>query len=312
MHEPYIIFSGTSHPDFSSELATYLGSPMGQVLFQPFPDNEIYVQIQDNVRGRDVFVIQSVARNPNYYLMELLIMIDALKRASAKSIVAVIPYFGYARQDRKDKPRVPITAKLVADLLATAGATRVLTMDLHAGQIQGFFDVPVDNLYGRPILADAMLAEEKNDLIVMAPDLGAIKIARAYANHLKAEFGVIDKRRVSSQEVAVTSIIGNLKGRDVLLADDMCSTGGTLVQAAHACKEAGAKRIYAAFSHGLLVGEAVPHLVDSPIEKIFMSNSVPPLEVNAHEKIKVVSVAGLFGEAIRCIIEAESISSIFY
>ena len=312
MQEPYIIFSGTSHPNFSTELAVYLGTPLGQVSFEPFPDGEISVQIQDNVRGRDVFVIQSVAREPNFYLMELLIMIDALKRASAKSIVAVIPYFGYARQDRKDKPRVPITAKLVADLLATAGATRVLTMDLHAGQIQGFFDVPVDNLYARPILADAMLKEKKNDLIVMAPDLGAIKIARAYANHLKADFGVIDKRRVSSEEVAVTAIIGNLKGRDVLLADDMCSTGGTLVQAAHACKEAGAQRIFAAFSHGLLVGEAKTQLVNSSIEKIFMSNTVPPLEENIHEKIEIVSVAGLFGEAVRCIISAESISSIFY
>ena len=312
MQEPYIIFSGTSHPNFSTELAVYLGTPLGQVSFEPFPDGEISVQIQDNVRGRDVFVIQSVAREPNFYLMELLIMIDALKRASAKSIVAVIPYFGYARQDRKDKPRVPITAKLVADLLATAGATRVLTMDLHAGQIQGFFDVPVDNLYARPILADAMLKEKKNDLIVMAPDLGAIKIARAYANHLKADFGVIDKRRVSSEEVAVTAIIGNLKGRDVLLADDMCSTGGTLVQAAHACKEAGAQWIFAAFSHGLLVGEAKTQLVNSSIEKIFMSNTVPPLEENIHEKIEIVSVAGLFGEAVRCIISAESISSIFY
>ncbi|MCC5831894.1 MAG: ribose-phosphate pyrophosphokinase [Chlamydiales bacterium] len=312
MTEPYSIFSGTSHPDFSIELATYLGTSMGHVSFKPFPDGEIYVQIEDNVRGRDVFVIQSVAREPNYYLMELLIMIDALKRASAKSIVAVIPYFGYARQDRKDKPRVPITAKLIADLLAAAGATRVLTMDLHAGQIQGFFDVPVDNLYARPMLADAMLKEKKNDLIVMAPDLGAIKIARAYANHLKADFGVIDKRRVSSEEVAVTALIGNVKGRDVLLADDMCSTGGTLIQAAHACKEAGAKRIFVAFSHGLLVGDAKTQLINSPIEKIFMSNTVPPLEEHTHEKIEIVSVAGLFGEAIRCIISAESISSIFY
>ncbi len=305
------IFSGTSHPDFTEELARCLGIPVGKVAFEPFPDGEIYVQIQDNVRGRDVFVVQSVARDPNYYLMELLIMIDALKRASANSIVAVIPYFGYARQDRKDKPRVPITAKLVADLLATAGATRVLTMDLHAGQIQGFFDVPVDNLYGRPMLADAVQKENINNLIVMAPDLGAIKIARAYANHLKADFGVLDKRRVSSEEVAITSVIGNLEGRDVLLTDDMCSTGGTLVQAAHACRESGAKRIFAAFSHGLLVGEAMSHLVNSPIEKIFTTNSVPPMEANAHEKIEVVSVANLFGEAIRCIISSESLSSIF-
>lgn len=309
----YHIFSGTSHPHFTAELALYLGVPLGKVDFQPFPDGEIYVQIGENVRGRDTFVVQSVARDPNYYLMEQLIMIDALKRASARSIVAVIPYFGYSRQDRKDKPRVPISAKLVADLLATAGATRVLTMDLHAGQIQGFFDVPVDNLYGRPILAEAVSQLSLQDLVVMAPDLGAIKIARAYSNHLDTEFAVMDKRRVSSEEVSITSIIGsNVKGRDVLIVDDMCSTGGTLVTAAEACKEAGARKIYAAFSHGLLVGEAIKKLTASPIEKIFVSNTVPLQEQGEGSKFQVVSVANLFGEAIRCIISADSISSIFH
>lgn len=270
------------------------------------------MQIQDNVRGRDVFVVQSIARDPNKYLMELLIMIDALKRASAKSIVAVIPYFGYARQDRKDKPRVPITAKLIADLLATAGATRVLTMDLHAGQIQGFFNVPVDHLYARPLLAEAMAKEKIKDLVVMAPDLGAIKIARAYSDHLKGEFAVIDKRRISTEEVAISAIIGDVKGRDVLLVDDMCSTGGTLIRAAEACKQAGAERIFAAFSHGLLVGDAIKRLANSPIEKIYTSNTVPSMTLDRHPKIEIVSVASLFGEAIRCIISAESISSIFY
>lgn len=307
----HILFSGTSHHSFASELASYLGMPLGQVLFQPFPDGEIYVQIQENVRGRDVFVIQTVARDPNYYLMELLILIDALKRASAKSISTVIPYFGYSRQDRKDKPRVPITAKLVADLLVTAGATRVLTMDLHAGQIQGFFDIPVDNLYARPVLADAVLKLGVKDLVVMAPDLGAIKIARAYASHLKGEFAVIDKRRLSSEEVSVTAIIGNVEGRDVLLVDDMCSTGGTLVSAAEACKKAGAHRIFAAFTHGLLVGDAVTKLAESPIEKIIMSNTVPLPEMLQHPKVEVVSVARLFGEGVRCVISADSISSIF-
>ena len=309
--QKHVLVSGTSHPEFSKELAAYLGSPLGKVSFEPFPDREISVQIEENVRGRDVFVIQSVAREPNYYLMELLIMIDALKRASANSIIAVIPYFGYSRQDRKDKPRVPITAKLVADLLTTAGATRVLTMDLHAGQIQGFFDVPVDNLYARPLLAEAMLKEGIEDLVVMGPDLGAIKIARAYANHLKGEFAVMDKRRLSTEEVSISAIIGDVKGRDVLLADDMCSTGGTLTIAAAACKGAGAKRIFAAFTHGLLVGEAIPKLIKSPIEKIFVSNTVPMIEGQEHEKFEVVSVANLFGEAIRRIISAESVSSIF-
>lgn len=306
-----IIFSGTSHPSFSAELAQYLGLKLGQVSFEPFPDGEIYVQIQDNVRGRDVFVVQSVARHPNHYLMELLIMIDALKRASAKSIVAVIPYFGYSRQDRKDKPRVPISAKLVADLLVTAGATRVLTMDLHAGQIQGFFDVPVDNLYGRPMLGEAVAKMGVKDLVVMGPDLGAIKIARAYANHLGAEFAVMDKRRVSTEVVEISSIIGDVKGRDVLLVDDMCSTGGTLVRAAEVAKEGGARRVFAAFTHGLLVGEAIEKLTGSCIEKIFMTNSVPLHEEQESEKIEVVSVANLFGEAVRRIISAESISSIF-
>lgn len=305
------IFSGTSHPNFAHEVATYLGLSPGKVLFEPFPDREIYVQIQENVRGREVFVIQTIAREPNDYLMELLIMIDALKRASAKTIVAVIPYFGYARQDRKDKPRVPITAKLVADLLAAAGATRVLTMDLHAGQIQGFFDIPVDNLYARPIIAEAVLAYGLKNLVVMAPDLGAIKIARAYANHLQGEFAVIDKRRLSTDEVVITAIIGDVKGRDVLLVDDMCSTAGTLVKAAEACIEAGARDVYAAFTHGLLVGEAISRIQQSPIKKIFMTNTVPLYEEQRIEKIEVVSVASLFGAAMRCIISADSISSIF-
>ena len=308
----FTLFSGTSHQAFALELASYLGVELGKVLFEPFPDGEIYLQIQENVRGRDVFVIQSIAREPNYYLMELLIMIDALKRASAKSIVAVIPYFGYSRQDRKDKPRVPISAKLVADLLATAGATRVLTMDLHAGQIQGFFDIPVDNLYARPILADNFGKLRLQDLVIMAPDLGAIKIARAYANHLHAEFAVMDKRRVSTEEVSITSIIGSdVKGRIVLLVDDLCSTAGTLVTAAETCQHAGAKQIYAAFTHGLLVGGATQKLEYSPIEKIFISNTVPLPEELVRPKFDVISVAPLFGEAIRCIISADSISSIF-
>ena len=308
----FTLFSGSSHHAFASELAHYLGVELGKVAFEPFPDREIYLQIQENVRGRDIYLIQSIAREPNYYLMELLIMIDALKRASARSIVAVIPYFGYSRQDRKDKPRVPISAKLVANLLETAGATRVLTMDLHAGQIQGFFDIPVDNLYARPILADRVAKLGLRELVIMAPDLGAIKIARAYSDHLSAEFAVMDKRRVSTEEVSITSIIGSdVTGRDVLIVDDLCSTAGTLVKAAETCRKAGAKRVYAAFTHGLLVGEAIKKIENSPIEKVFMSNTVPLLEEQAHPKFEVVSVAPLFGEAIRCIISADSISSIF-
>ncbi len=303
------IFSGTSHISFAQQVAKGLGKELGKVLFEPFPDREIYCQIQENVRNRDVFIIQSVTGEPNYYLMELLIMIDAMKRASANSIVAVIPYFAYSRQDRKNKPRVPITAKLIADLLATAGATRVLTMDLHAGQIQGFFDVPVDNLYGRPAIGERILKEGIEDLVVLAPDLGAIKIARAYANHLGVEFVVMDKRRVSSQEVEISSIIGNVDGKNVLIVDDMCSTGGTLAKAAQVVKEAGAKKVYAAFTHGLLVGGAMEKLEQAPIEKIFTSDTVP--HEHASSKVEFVSVTHIFGEALKRIISSQSVSSIF-
>lgn len=307
----FILFSGNSHPSFAIKLAQYLQVELGKIHFEPFPDGEIYLQIEENVRGRDIFIVQSIARDPNYYLMELLIMIDAFKRASAKSIVAVIPYFGYSRQDRKDKPRVPISAKLVADLLATAGATRVLTMDLHAGQIQGFFDIPVDNLYARPLLAEAFAKLQLTNPVIMAPDLGAIKIARAYANHLDIEFAVMDKRRVSSEEVSITSIIGSdVRGRDVLLVDDLCSTAGTLVTAAETCQRAGANDIYAAFTHGLLVGGAIKKIEASSIKKVLMTDTVPLAQERSHQ-LEIISTAPLFGEAIRCIISADSISSIF-
>ncbi len=292
------LFSGTSHSEFAQELARTLDVELGRVLFQPFPDREIYVQIQEDVRGHDSFIVQSIAGDPNSMLMELFIMIDALKRASAQSITAVIPYFGYARQDRTDKPCVPITAKLVANLLATAGATHVLTMDLHAGQIQGFFDVPVDNLYGCPLLVEAVLKRGLTDLVVMAPDLGAIKIARAYANQLHTEYAVMDKRRTSNEEVEIASIIGGpIRGKTVLLVDDMCSTGGTLVKAAEVCQERGASRIFAAFTHGLLVGDAIERIEKSPIEMVFRSNTVALAHTSP--KIEEVSVISLFGEAIK-------------
>lgn len=309
--EPFLLFSGNSHPLFASKVAEYLGTELGGVDFKPFPDGEISVQILDNVRGREVFVIQTIAIEPNNYLMELLIMVDALKRASAKCITAIIPYFGYARQDRKDKPRVPISAKLIADLLQTAGVARVLTMDLHAGQIQGFFDIPVDNLFGSPYLAEALAKENLEKAAVVAPDLGAIKKARAFAKQLNLEFAVIDKRRLSIEQVEVITIIGDVKGRDVILVDDLCSTGGTLVSAANACKEAGAERILAAVTHGLFVGKAEELLSKSPIEKIFVSDTVPFPKELLKNKISLISVAPLFGEAVRCILEMQSISSIF-
>ena len=309
------IFSGTSHPGLAKEVADCLGVQLGKISIERFPDGEISLQIQENVRGRDVFVFQSVALDPNNYLMELLIMIDALKRASARSISAVIPYFGYCRQDRKDKPRVPITAKLVANLLVNAGATRVLTMDLHAGQVQGFFDVPVDNIFGRPVLADAFmkLMPSDSDIVVVTPDVGSVKLARAYGRHLNTGFAIVDKLRTSATEVDVATVIGDVKGKDVLLADDMCSTGGTLVSAAKACREKGAKRIFAAVTHGILVGDALEKIEKSPIEALIISNTVPATEsVLKCSKVRIISIAPLLAQAIGCIISKESISSLYH
>lgn len=306
------LFAGTSQPELAKEIASKLGIELGGLFIERFPDGEISLQILESVRGQDVFVLQSVALDPNHYLMELLIIIDALKRASARSIGAIIPYFGYCRQDRKDKPRVPITAKLVANLLVNAGATRVLTMDLHAGQLEGFFDVPVDNLCSRPILAEAFkkLCGDGN-WVVVSPDLGSIKLAQAYAKQLGVPMAVINKLRFSATHVEAATVIGDVKGKDILLADDMCSTGGTLVSAAKACREKGAKRIFAAVTHGLLVGDAVERIDNSPIEALLISNTILNVERSQSAKIHIVSVAPLFGQAISCIMSRDSISSLY-
>ncbi len=306
-----LLFSGSSHSFLAHEIATHLNIDLGKIELKRFPDGESQVQILENVRGRDVFVHQTIALDPNNYLMELLIIIDALKRASARSIAAVIPYYGYCRQDRKDKPRVPITAKLVANLLTHAGATRVLTMDLHAGQVQGFFDIPVDNLYGRAILAEAFRKFAPSNYIVVAPDIGSVKVARAYAAHLGVDFAIIDKHRASPTKIETVTVIGDVNGKDVLLADDMCSTGGTLVSAAKACREKGAKRIFAAITHGLFVGDCLKQIAESPIEALLTSNTIPE-ELSSHfSKVHKFSVAPLFAQAIRCILDKESISSLF-
>lgn len=308
-----ILFAGSSHPKLAKEMADYLGIKLGQVILDRFPDGEISLQVQENVRGRDVFIMQTVALDPNNYLMELLIMIDSLKRASAQSIAVVMPYFGYCRQDRKDRPRVPITAKLVANLLENAGATRILTMDLHTEQLQGFFDIPVDNLYARPCIAKVVKQEaDVSNLVVVTPDIGSVKLAKAYAQQLGVDFAIVDKHRCDSTSVSVTTLIGDVKGKDVLLADDMCSTAGTLVSAAKVCQEKGANRILAAVTHGLFVGSAVDKIENSPIEVLYMSNSIPYTERLDHStKIRTVSVANLFGQAIHCILSRESISSLF-
>lgn len=307
---PLMFFAGSSHPELARQIAEWLGVSLGKVLIDAFPDGEIGVQILENVRGRDVFVLQSVARRPNHYLMELLILVDALKRASARSIVAVIPYFGYARQDRKDKGRVPITAKLVANLLEKAGVTRVLTMDLHAEQIQGFFDIPVDNLYARPLLVEAVKNLGWENWVVVTPDIGSIKLARAFAEQLKVDLAIVDKRRVNAKQVEMSALIGDVEEKNVLLIDDMCSTGGTLKTAAWVCKKVGAKRIVAAVTHGLFVDKAF--FEESAIEKMFISNTLPLPEKGVDLRLlEVVSVASLFGKAIDSIVGAKSISSLF-
>lgn len=307
-----LLFSGSSHPILAEEVADYLGVKLGQVKLERFPDGEISLQILENVRGRDTFVLQTIALDPNNYLMELLIMIDALKRASARSIAVVIPYFGYCRQDRKDKPRVPITAKLVANLLVNAGATRILTMDLHAGQLQGFFDIPVDNLSGRLQLGESFKEYLSNNFAVVCPDVGSIKLSRDYADQLGVELCIASKERINSREVKAVTLLGDIKGKDVLLADDMCSTAGTLVSAAKACQEKGARRIFAAVTHGLFVENAVEELEASPIETVLVSNTIPYTErLSKSTKIKTISVASLFGQAISCILSKQSISSLY-
>lgn len=310
-HSQPLLFAGSSHLPLATEIANQLEIPLGQMHLSCFPDGEIGVQILESVRGRDVFVLQSVALNPNFFLMELLIIIDALKRASARSVAAVIPYFGYCRQDRKDKPRVPITAKLVANLLVTAGVSRILTVDLHASQVQGFFDIPVDHVHGALSLIKGLQEIDLSNCIVVAPDIGSIKIASAFASQLSVDFAVIDKQRLNAISVEDVTLIGDVKGKDVLLADDMCSTGATLVSAAKACQEKGAKRIFGAVTHGVLIDPAVSRLEQSPLESVWVTNTIPHTErLTGASKLKTVSIAPLLAHAIRCIASDESISSL--
>ena len=304
----FILFSGRSHPDLSREIASFLKVDLGRVTIEDFPDGEIGVRINENVRGRDVFVIQSIARQPNFYLMELLILIDALKRASARNIMAVLPYYCYARQDRKDRGREPITAKLVADLLERVGVTSVMTMDLHTEQIQGFFNIPVDNLHARTALVQAVKNYGVSDCVVVAPDIGSVKLGREFSSELHTDMAVINKRRLDAEQVEANALIGEVKGRNVLLVDDMYSTGKTIEKAAKLCKTLGANRIFGAITHGLMIGDS---LVDSFIEKLFITNSLPPVEGSLKSNVEIVSVASLFGLAIQSVIEGRSISSLF-
>lgn len=304
----FILFSGSSHPELAKQIADALQVKLGKVSISTFPDGEIGIEVLENVRGRDVFVLQTIARRPNHYLMELLILVDALKRASVRSINAVIPYFGYARQDRRDKGRVPITAKLVADLLQTAGVNRGLTMDLHAEQIEGFFDIPIDNLIARSLLQHAVKDFGLSHYVVVAPDLGSIKLARAFAADAKTEFAIVDKRRVDAEHVEAGALVGSVKGKQVLLVDDMVSTGETLKKAARVCKNAGAREVFAVATHGLMVEEVFS---GSAIEKMIVTNTVPlAKKLEKSPMIQVVSVAPLFSQAIESILSAKSISSL--
>jgi len=306
------LFAGNSNPPLARSVAACLDLPLGRAVVGTFSDGECLVEIGENVRGMDVFAIQSVCAPANNHLMELLIMIDALRRSSARRITAVIPYYGYARQDRKVKPRVPITAKLVADLISVAGADRVLCMDLHAGQIQGFFNIPVDNLFATPMLLDAIAQRFPEDLTIVSPDAGGAERARAYAKRLDASLVLIDKRREGPNVTEVMHIIGDVRDRNCVIVDDMVDTAGTLCEAAGSLTEKGARAVYAAITHPVLSGPAPKRIAESSIAEMIVTDTIP-LRPDAADvqKIHVVSVAALLGEAIRRINNEESVSSLF-
>ncbi|MGQ0809695.1 MAG: ribose-phosphate diphosphokinase [Nitrospiraceae bacterium] len=306
------LFSGNANPVLAREICTYLGIGLGEATVSLFSDGEIRVRIEENVRGADVFVVQSCCAPVNDSIMELLIMIDAMKRSSAARITAVIPYFGYARQDRKDQPRVPISAKLVADLITTAGADRVLTMDLHAGQIQGFFNIPVDHLYATPVLLEYITKRSLSDMVVVSPDAGGVERARAFAKRLQANLAIIDKRREGPNQTQTMNIIGDVEGRSALLLDDMIDTAGTIVQGAQACLEKGAREVWAGCTHPVLSGPALDRLQRSGLTEVVVTNTIPLRgKEQSCSKLHVLSVAPLLGEAITRIHEEESVSSLF-
>ncbi len=306
------IIAGNSNSSLAHGIAKYLRLDLVSCDVKGFSDGEIFVQILDNVRGSDVFVIQSTCPPVNDNLMELLIIIDALKRSSATRITAVVPYYGYARQDRKVQPRVPISAKLVADLITTAGADRLLTMDLHAGQIQGFFNIPVDNLFSTPVMIDYIRKLNSQDLVIVSPDAGGVERARAYAKRLKATLSIIDKRRDAPNQSEVMNIIGDVKGKDVFIVDDIVDTAGTLSKAAHALKKAGAKKVYACCTHAVLSGSAIERIEQSDIEQLIVTDTIPLSEPGkACKKIVINTVAEVVGETIHRINIDESVSSLF-
>jgi ribose-phosphate pyrophosphokinase len=310
------IFSGSAHPELARGIASFLHVPVGQARLKRFPDTEVSFQIDENIRGADVFVVQPTCATStgsvDQHLMELMIMVDAFRRSSAARITAVVPYYGYARQDRKDKPRVPISAKLVANVLGAAGTNRVLTMDLHKAQIQGFFDIPVDHLFAAPVIVDFLARLNSPSLTIVAPDVGGAERARAYAKRLDAELAVIDKRRSDDGTAEVMNVIGDVNGRTCIIQDDIVDTAGTITKAAMALKANGAARVLACAVHGVLSGPAIERLEKSPIDKMIVTNTIPQTKATeACSKIEVLSVDRLLGQAIKSIHEETSVSSLF-
>ncbi|TCP22546.1 ribose-phosphate pyrophosphokinase [Scopulibacillus darangshiensis] len=305
------VFSLNSNPDLAKEIAEHIGINLGKCSVTSFSDGEIQINIEESIRGCDVYVIQSTCDPVNKHMMELLIMIDALKRASAKTINVVLPYYGYARQDRKARAREPITAKLVANLLETAGATRVITLDLHASQIQGFFDIPVDQLLGVPILSDYFLSKGLEDIVIVSPDHGGVTRARKMADRLKAPIAIIDKRRPKPNVAEVMNIIGHIEGKTAIIIDDIIDTAGTITLAANALIESGAKKVYACCTHPVLSGPAIERIENSSISELVVTNTIPLPEAKQIEKITNLSVAPLLGEAIICVHEKLSVSKLF-
>jgi len=310
------VFSGSAHPELTRDVAGFLGVPLGQARLKRFPDTEVSFQIDENIRGTDVFIVQPLCANGsgtvNDHLVELMVMIDAFRRSSAARITAVLPYYGYARQDRKDKPRVPISAKLVANVLSAAGTNRVLTMDLHKAQIQGFFDIPVDHLFAAPVIIDYLARLDSSDVTIVSPDAGGAERARAYAKRLDAELAIIDKRRTDDGTAEVMNVVGDVVGRTCIIQDDIIDTAGTITKAAGALKANGASRVIACAVHGVLSGPAIGRIEQSPIDKLIVTNTIPLSPAGqACGKIVVLSVARLLGQAIKSIHEETSVSSLF-
>jgi ribose-phosphate pyrophosphokinase len=305
------VFSGSANRPLAERICEHLNIRLGAATLTRFPDGEIRVKIEDDVRGADAFIVQPTCPPVNDHVMELVLMIDAFKRASAERITAVIPYFGYARQDRKDEGRVPISAKLVANMITAAGANRVLAIDLHAAQLQGFFDLPVDHLYASPVLTRYFRSLQIPDLTVVAPDVGSSKLARSYSKKLKAGLAIVDKRRVTDKETEVLSVIGDVKGRNILLIDDMISTAGSITQAARACRDLGCRDIFLGATHPVFCGSALERLDQAPVQQVVVTDTIPLAPDYRRKYLKVLSVARLLGEAILRIHHAESVSRLF-